>query len=81
MDVEPDIAHFGLRLGAYLAPEAEGPQSVPHGPGRLDFGFGVLKSFWYCFRTLFDLFGSLCWAFVGSMLGGSFFEAGSRALS
>ena len=83
MDLEPDIVHLGPRLGAYLAPETQGRQFVPHGPVPLDFGFGVLKSFWYCFRTLFDLSGTLCWAFVGSCwaLGGSFFEAGSLALS
>ena len=46
MDLEPDFAHLGAQLGAYLAPEAEGHQSVPHGPGRLDFGFGVLNIFW-----------------------------------
>ena len=48
-----------------------------HGPGPLDFGFGVLKMFWSCFRSLLDLFLELyvgrllapCWA-----LGGSFFE-------
>ena len=46
VDLEPDFAHLGAQLGAYLAPEAEGHQSVPHGPGRLDFGFGVLNIFW-----------------------------------
>ena len=78
VDLEPDFAHLGAQLGAYLAPEAQGPQVVPHGPVPLDFGFGVLKMFWSCFRSLLNLnlepyVGRLlapCWA-----LGGSFFEA------